>query len=77
MRQADDLTAAEAQQWADTYTMAVRLPSCMAVVQTLHSGIRYKFTCTREASHVGPHVAHVPGGSVAAVWMTDDCKDLG
>lgn len=70
--QADELGADVLQIYASDNPIAVHGPYCHQTTRTRHGQLVCDYTCTRARGHYGPHVAHVPGGSAAAVWRNDD-----
>lgn len=75
-RKADDLSVADGRTYGETYPVAITGPFCHTTTRVNHGGTRSTYTCTREANHAGPHVAHLPGGYAAAVWRDASCNPL-
>lgn len=65
MKQIRGLTVAEGRQVGEQYPVALVAPYCH---ESAADDERRSYFCTREANHIGPHVAHVPDGSAIVTW---------
>jgi len=59
------LTVAEGRRVGEAYPMATQSPYCH---ERAADDDRSTYTCTRNAGHEGPHVAHVPDGTAVVLW---------